>query len=381
MPLLLDSLEVTVIIDNELDVMSPPPPTTVGSIISHGSLGNISRESAHVYRGNAEVRELKMESICCAAHGLSILLTDSGQTGTIGNEKRSILFDAGPEEDAWERNAKRLGVDLSSVETIVLSHWHRDHSGSPFIYYLYTINQYITMTNFIGGMLRAIRMIKKAQEAQGTSNAGVVVDVHPSRPKYRGFQLGEEIISLQADPGFDEMTAAGATVSKNSQPHNLADGMFHVSGMIPRETEYETGLKGAMRLDDGGNWEKDEEIADERAVTCRVRARHVKRSQQQEGKEDEAREDQEEDIFAIIGGYHLATSDEAAVHATVHDLKALNPHFLVPGHCSGWRVKMAIENAMPGRLLPCSVGAKLTFADQALSAGDPSVPCSSSTKY
>lgn len=110
-------------------------------------------------------------------------------------------------------------------------------------------------------------------------------------------------------------------------------------------------------------------------------ARHVKRSQQQEGKEDEAREDQEEDIFAIIGGYHLATSDEAAVHATVHDLKALNPHFLVPGHCSGWRVKMAIENAMPGRLLPCSVGAKLTFADQALSAGDPSVPCSSSTKY
>lgn len=74
MPLLLDSLEVTVIIDNELDVMSPPPPTTVGSIISHGSLGNISRESAHVYRGNAEVRELKMESICCAAHGLSILL-------------------------------------------------------------------------------------------------------------------------------------------------------------------------------------------------------------------------------------------------------------------------------------------------------------------
>lgn len=148
MPLLLDNLEVTVIIDNELDVMSPPPPTTVGSIISHGSLGNISRESAHVYRGNEEVRELKMESICCAAHGLSILLVlvlytqyktsrlTVGQTGTIGDEKRSILFDTGPEEDVWERNVKRLGVDLSTVETIVLSHWHRDHSGSPFIYYL-----------------------------------------------------------------------------------------------------------------------------------------------------------------------------------------------------------------------------------------------------
>jgi len=40
-----------------------------------------------------------------------------------------MMFDAGPEGQAWERNAKRLGVDLASVERIQLSHWHRDHSG------------------------------------------------------------------------------------------------------------------------------------------------------------------------------------------------------------------------------------------------------------
>ncbi|EFQ97740.1 metallo-beta-lactamase superfamily protein [Nannizzia gypsea CBS 118893] len=373
MSLLLDSLEVTVIIDNELDVMSPPPPTVLGSIVSHGSLGNIALESAYVHRGNEEVRDLRMESICCAAHGLSVLLT-----GTIGDEKRSILFDTGPEEDAWERNASRLGVDLSKVEAVVLSHWHRDHSG---------------------GMLRAIRMIKEAQEAQGPSSLGLVVDVHPSRPNYRGFQLGEEIISLQADPRFDEMATAGAMVSKNAQPHDLANGMFHVSGMIPRETAYETGLKGAMRLDDDGRWKKDEEIADERVVTCRVRglgliavtgcshagvvntARHAQRSRRQhETEEKEERENGGEDFFAIIGGYHLATSDEAAVRATVDDLKKLNPRFLVPGHCSGWRVKMAIENAMPGRLLPCSAGARLTFADQPPRVDDLSVPCSNSTQ-
>ncbi|KAF3491101.1 metallo-beta-lactamase [Arthroderma uncinatum] len=347
MSLLLDSLEVTVIIDNELDVMSPPPPTTMGTIYSHGSLGNIARESALVHdRGGEDVRELRMDR-------------------TIGWEKRSVLFDTGPEEDIWERNAKRLGVDLAGVEAIVLSHWHRDHSG---------------------GMLRAIRMIKEAQEAHGDNIKEVVVDVHPSRPKYRGFQLGEEIISLEADPGFDEMAAAGATVSKNAQAHTLAGGMFHVSGMIPRETEYETGLRGGMRFEDEeededdddkreGRWKKDEEIADERVLTCRVRglglvvvtgcshagvvntARHARREQRD-------KQGKEEDIFAIIGGYHLATSDEATMLETVHDLAAMNPRFLVPGHCSGWRVKMAIEQAMPGRLLPCSVGARLLFADQ-----------------
>jgi 7,8-dihydropterin-6-yl-methyl-4-(beta-D-ribofuranosyl)aminobenzene 5'-phosphate synthase len=40
-----------------------------------------------------------------------------------------VLFDAGPEEDAWERNVKRLRPDLASVEVVQLSHWHRDHSG------------------------------------------------------------------------------------------------------------------------------------------------------------------------------------------------------------------------------------------------------------
>jgi metal-dependent hydrolase (beta-lactamase superfamily II) len=46
--------------------------------------------------------------------------------------KHSILFDTGPEEEVFQRNAERLGVDLSTVEVIQLSHWHRDHSGTHF---------------------------------------------------------------------------------------------------------------------------------------------------------------------------------------------------------------------------------------------------------
>ncbi|KAK2850592.1 hypothetical protein FQN49_005515 [Arthroderma sp. PD_2] len=247
MSLLLDSLELTVIIDNELDVMSPPPPTTIGTIYSHGSLGNIARDSALVHdRGEEDVRELKMDSICCAAHGLSVLLV---LTPSMARRRGVCCLILGL------KNAKRLDLDLAGVEAIVLSHWHRDHSG---------------------GMLRAIRMIKEVQEARGDGTKGVIVDVHPSRPKYRGFQLGEEIISFQPDPTFKEMAAAGATVSKNAQAHDLAGGMFHVSGKIPRETEYETGLRGGMRLDEDedeakGRWRKDEEIADERVLTCRVR--------------------------------------------------------------------------------------------------------------
>jgi len=66
-------------------------------------------------------------------------------------------------------------------------------------------------------------------------------------------------------------------------------------------------------------------------------------------------------LYAIIGGYHLANSADEIVAKTVQDLVKLDPQILLPGHCSGWRVKHEIETAMPTRLCPCTVGTKFVF--------------------
>jgi 7,8-dihydropterin-6-yl-methyl-4-(beta-D-ribofuranosyl)aminobenzene 5'-phosphate synthase len=39
------------------------------------------------------------------------------------------FFDTGPEEEVFARNVSRLGVDLGTVEGIVLSHGPWDHAG------------------------------------------------------------------------------------------------------------------------------------------------------------------------------------------------------------------------------------------------------------
>ena len=63
----IDSLEAIVIVDNELDPLSSIAPNTVQV------QGAWAPEKEHLHeRGNA--MELLMESLCCGAHGLSVLL-------------------------------------------------------------------------------------------------------------------------------------------------------------------------------------------------------------------------------------------------------------------------------------------------------------------
>ncbi|MCR5747434.1 MAG: MBL fold metallo-hydrolase [Lachnospiraceae bacterium] len=56
---------------------------------------------------------------CAYMHGLSFYIETRGH---------KLLLDLGPSEETL-RNAEKLGIDLSLVDTVILSHGHYDHSG------------------------------------------------------------------------------------------------------------------------------------------------------------------------------------------------------------------------------------------------------------
>lgn len=72
----LTNLEILAIVDNELDPLSPTPACVEVS----GRLNDVAQErGATVHDRNDKntgtvVKELAMEQICCAAHGLSLMI-------------------------------------------------------------------------------------------------------------------------------------------------------------------------------------------------------------------------------------------------------------------------------------------------------------------
>ena len=68
-----------------------------------------------------------------------------------------------------------------------------------------------------------------------------------------------------------------------------------------------------------------------------------------------------EKVHAVIGGFHLAPAQEPYVVQTVDALKAINPDYLVPMHCSGRTFTRLADAAMPGKVLPPSTGTRFIF--------------------
>ena len=66
---------------------------------------------------------------------LSTMLADGDELGEWGFaalvevDGRKILFDTGAKTDVVLKNAQTLNLNLADVPDVILSHWHRDHTG------------------------------------------------------------------------------------------------------------------------------------------------------------------------------------------------------------------------------------------------------------
>ncbi|HKP62879.1 MAG TPA: MBL fold metallo-hydrolase [Polyangiales bacterium] len=330
-PAALDELRILIVVDNETDTLSsvddgvPQRPELLGHI-ARGPRRSVGEHVCCEPLG----------SLCVACHGFSALVT-----GRRDKESHTVLFDAGPYSAVWLDNAQRLGVELSSIERVFLSHWHYDHSGA---------------------MPDVVQAIAAERKRRGL--AAPIVDVHPDRPDQRGFKLPDSSLALlPPEPTLEAFRAVGGVVDLHAEPHAI-DGFFHASGAITRQTTYETGMVGHHSLR-AGVVSSDPLIMDERFLAAEVAGRGVTvlSACSHAGIVNAGLAAAEAfdgaAIDLLVGGFHLAGKRmEERIDATVSDLATrVRPRLVGPGHCTGWRAKAALAKQFaPLHYAPSVVG-------------------------
>jgi 7,8-dihydropterin-6-yl-methyl-4-(beta-D-ribofuranosyl)aminobenzene 5'-phosphate synthase len=279
------------------------------------------------------MRVVAGENICCAHHGLSLLVA-----AETGGRRRTLLFDTGPEGPAFLRNANILGIDFGAIEAVVLSHGHWDHGG---------------------GLLAAFREIAAARGKGDTP-----CFLHPGMYVERGSQRpGGLMLPFEPIASPEKLADAGAKVVSTRDPQLVLDGAMYLSGEVPRVTPYETGLPGHMaRASEKDPWQPDPLIMDERFVSIHVRGKgqFILSACSHAGLVNVLKHARsvfpDVPLYGVMGGLHLSGTNEKIIPETIRDLKSFGLKLVAAGHCTGWRAISAMAREFGDELVPSAVG-------------------------
>lgn len=310
-----DAVRITSLVDNSVDLTAPDrgPARRAG-------FGKATIPAATI------VGEQVAEPLL-AEHGFSVLVEV-----TRGDTVRRLLFDAGITPHGVVENARRLEIDLSEVEAIVLSHGHYDH------------------TTGMSGLVDTL------------GRANLPVFIHPEFWARRRLSIpGREPRELPTTSSR-ALQDAGFEIVESERPSFLLDESVLVTGEVERTSSFETGFPGheAWR---GGAWVPDPDILDDQALVISVRNQGlvVITGCGHSGVVNILRHTLgltgSEQVLALVGGFHLGgKAFWPRIPATVSALVELGPRFLVPAHCTGFDAVTALARAMPDAVVPNTVG-------------------------
>jgi 7,8-dihydropterin-6-yl-methyl-4-(beta-D-ribofuranosyl)aminobenzene 5'-phosphate synthase len=69
-------------------------------------------------------------------------------------------------------------------------------------------------------------------------------------------------------------------------------------------------------------------------------------------------------IYAVIGGFHLPVDGgifEEAIDTTLMELQKIDPQYIIPCHCTGWKATNKIIDLMPNKFIQSAVCTTFKF--------------------
>jgi len=237
----------------------------------------------------------------------------------IEEEKTNVLFDTGY-SDAFINNAQKMGIDLSNIDYLVLSHGHLDHTWG--LGHLVK-NALMNKTNngskpyLISHPLVFNKKVVKDDEGIGINISKELCN------KYFGLRLSKE-------------------------PVWLTNKLVYL-GEIPRLNNFE-GKKSIGKVENKGEYKADY-IVDDSALAYKspegvviiTGCSHSGICNITEYARKVCKEDKVSDI---IGGFHLLKPSKRQIEGTIKYLKKISPKVLHPCHCIDLESKIEISKVV-----------------------------------
>ncbi|MBN1652523.1 MAG: MBL fold metallo-hydrolase [Deltaproteobacteria bacterium] len=293
----------------------------------------LARDSSTVVQRAIPLVGLEIKNSVLAEHGFSSLVSVS-----CDNQRRDLMFDFGFSQHGAAFNADALSIDLTGVEVLALSHGHPDHTG---------------------GLRELCRRIRKSE---------LELVAHPAAFRASRCQKITEEIRIHF-PAFTQMSVreAGAKAMESEKPISLLDGLALFLGEIPRKTDFEKVPPSFYFVEQ--SVEKPDLIEDDTSLVFHLKGRgliilsgcaHAGIINTVEHARNVTGVDE---IFAVMGGFHLCQSDvDSVIAPTVEALTRMSPTYVIPTHCTGKTASDFIQNKMPNQFLLNMSGTRMVFS-------------------
>ncbi len=248
--------------------------------------------------------------------GLSFLL----EITSADDKKHTILFDTGAVKDALFFNIDRLRVNLSTLEAIVLSHGHRDHTAAT-----------------VELARRSRRKVQTVAHPYAFERRFLVMK--DGRKRFHQVPKGERAKDIEQ---------AGARLVLTKEPFQIIPGVT-TTGEIPRLTRFEK-IPGRLFIVAGRVTQRDH-ILDDQALIVNVRRQGawILTGCAHSGIINTLKRFENivpsVPIHAIIGGFHLVSKRKEEIKPVVDALKSYKPKVISPCHCTGFQATNMIWKA------------------------------------
>ncbi len=262
-------------------------------------------------------------SILGSEYEITVLATNTANFGGIGewsfsalleSEDEKILFDTGFDENTVLHNAKVLNKDLSSVEKVILSHFHGDHTGGL----IKLRKEFMTQNS---------KAFSKVFVAEGFFEQRYDVDGN-----LRGFiggfndvdnfvlqtqKLGIDFIIIENPTEISPNLILSGPVERIHEKVIVSPGFFiKKDGKLEADLVHDDQSLGILTKD---GWYMMSGCGHAGMINTAHKFNKINN----------------QDVIGAIGGFHLFRSSDEVINKTGKALKDFGLKQLVGGHCTG----------------------------------------------